>query len=318
MKVSDKGCYYHLFNRICGYKGDRPFGDVDKEYGFRLLENLTRYFLVEVISAVWMGNHFHLVVYAPSEEELPENCDIAERHNMYYNSMQKEFKYGKKLPQIDSDNLKQCRKIGLKMIDISGFMRAYQQRFAIVFNKVHERTGTLWGTRFKSVILDEKDALKACVAYVELNPVRAGIVNSPEQYRYSTWGRGLGTERHMFRQNFIKHMKQELVSESKSINDVDIFAVFRGEMAGIIAAERGANCTEIAESQEHAKRKESMPVRFLSRTRHFTDGAIVGSKLFIRETAMRFKDQEKVKKKTFSRGLNPAGKAIYCFRRLQC
>ena len=55
MKVRTESCYYHLFNRISGCKGDYPFTNVDKEYGFRLLQNLTEYFLIEVISAAWMG-----------------------------------------------------------------------------------------------------------------------------------------------------------------------------------------------------------------------------------------------------------------------
>ena len=51
MKVKEEGCYYHLYNRIGCYKGEHPFSDVDKEYGFKLLENLCSYFLIEVISA---------------------------------------------------------------------------------------------------------------------------------------------------------------------------------------------------------------------------------------------------------------------------
>ncbi len=318
MKVVGEGCYYHLINRIPGYAGDLPFGDIDKEYGFRLLQNLSRYFLIEVISAVWMGNHFHLVVYAPSEKELPEFCDIAERHNSYYDSMKTEFKYGIRLPHVDLDDVKTCREIGLKMIDISCFMRAYQQRFAIVFNKVHQRRGTLWGSRFKSVILDRNNSLSACIAYVELNPVRAGMVEDPAEYKYSTWGRCNGTEHHMFRENFVKHLKKDILTENmEHWDNADVFNYFKKELAQIIASERGGTNVKIIEDQLHIARNESMPVRFLQRTRHFTDGAIIGAKLFIRETAMQFQDQSRVKRKIFSRGRTPGGIALYCFRRLR-
>ena len=318
MKVVGEGCYYHLINRISGCKGEYPFTDVDKEYGFRLLENLSKYFLVEVISAAWMGNHFHLVVYAPSPEELPSIQSIAARHNAYYKSMRKKFKYGAQLPNINPENIALCHKTGLKMIDISYFMRAFQQRFTTVYNQTRERRGRLWGDRYKSVILEKNHSLEACIAYVELNPVRAGLVEYPADYRFTTWGRYCGSGRHMFHDNFVKHLKTDIMTEDASgWNDDEVFAYFRSELTRIVVGEAGADSEEIHAAQQQARRKESMPIRFLRRTRHFSDGAIIGSKLFIREVAGRFQEQERVNKKQFSRGISPSGTAIYCFRKLQ-
>jgi REP-associated tyrosine transposase len=317
MKVVGEGCYYHLINRTCGYKGDYPFTDVDKEYGFRLLENLSQYFLVEVISAAWMGNHFHLVVYAPSEQELPAIHDIAKRHNDYYKAMRKKFKYGARLPRINPRNAEQVREVSLKMIDISYFMRAFQQRFTVVFNQTYDRHGRLWSDRFKSVILEKNHSLEACVVYVELNPVRAGLVEDPADYRFTTWGRYCGSGRHMFHDNFVKHLKKDIMTEDTSTwNDAEVFAYFRSELTRIVVAETGASSEEIYAEKTAARRKESMQIRYLRRTRHFSDGAIIGSKLFIREMAEKFRDKEKVSKKKFSRGISPAGFAIYCFKTL--
>jgi REP-associated tyrosine transposase len=317
MKVVGDGCYYHLINRISGCKGEYPFTEVDKEYGFRLLENLSHYFLVEIISAAWMGNHFHLVVYSPSEDELPSIKEIAKRHNNYYKSMQKQFKYGSRLPQINPENFELCHQTGLKMIDISCFMKAFQQRFTTVYNQSRNRRGRLWADRFKSVILEKNHSLEACIVYVELNPVRAGMVEDPADYRFTTWGRYCGSGRHMFHDNFVKHLKKDILYQNSSEwTDRDVFTYFRSELARIVVAETGADSEEIFAAQKEAKRKESMPIRFLRRTRHFSDGAIIGSKLFIREMAGKFQDQERVNKKKFSRGLNPSGVAIYCFRNL--
>jgi REP-associated tyrosine transposase len=319
MKVVGEGCYYHLINRISGCKGEHPFTDVDKEYGFRLLQNLSRYFLVEVISAAWMGNHFHLVVYAPGPDELPSNPDIAARHNAYYKSMRKKFKYGAKLPRINPRNISLCHETGLKMIDISYFMRAFQQRFTVVYNKSRERRGRLWGGSFKSVILEKNHSLEACVVYVELNPVRAGIVEDPADYRFTTWGRYCGSGRHMFHDNFVRHLKKDIMTEDTSTwDDAEVFAYFRSELTRIVVAETGASSEEIYEAKTQARRQESMPIRFLRRTRHFSDGAIIGSKLFVREMAGKFQEQERVNKKQLSRGFNASGMAIYCFRKLQC
>jgi REP-associated tyrosine transposase len=319
MKVVEEGCYYHLINRISGCKGEHPFTDVDKEYGFRLLQNLSRYFLVEIISAAWMGNHFHLVVFAPGPDELPSNKDIAARHNAYYKSMRKKFKYGAKLPRINPRNISLCHETGLKMIDISYFMRSFQQRFTVVYNESRNRRGRLWGGSFKSVILEKNHSLEACVVYVELNPVRAGIVEDPADYRFTTWGRYCGSGRHMFHDNFVRHLKKDIMTEDTSTwNDAEVFAYFRSELTRIVVAETGASSEEIFAAKTEARSKESMPIRFLRRTRHFSDGAIIGSKLFVREMAGKFQEQERVNKKQLSRGFSSTGTAIYCFRKLQC
>ena len=55
----------------------------------------------------------------------------------------------------------------------------------------HKGTGTLncfWGDRFKSVIVDKGETLVNCLAYIDLNPLRAGIVKQPEEYRWSSIG----------------------------------------------------------------------------------------------------------------------------------
>ena len=317
MKITTEGCYYHLFNRISGVKGEHPFTDVDKEYGFRLLQNLTEYFLVEVISAAWMGNHFHLVVYAPGPDELPPLETIAKRHNDYYENMRKTFKYGPRLPQINVRNKKKCREIGRRMIDISRFMAAYQQRLTQVFNETRERVGQLWSGRFKSVILDKLNALEACVLYVELNPVRSHLVDDAADYRFTTWGRYCGSGKHMFQDNFIKHLKPHAYPGDKEISDNDLYAFFKGEIARITASESNKNSEEILEAKAAARRKESMPIRFLRRTRHFTDGAILGSKIYIREIGSRFGDPNQVNKKQLARGKSPTGPTIYSFRKLK-
>ena len=61
-------------------------------------------------------------------------------------------------------------------------------------NKVEKRTGCLWEGRFKSSPISTNDYLPACCRYVELNPVRAGLVGLPEEYRWSSYGAKIGTK----------------------------------------------------------------------------------------------------------------------------
>ena len=106
-----------------------------------------------------MGNHFHVVLYAPSADELPSDGEIAKRHNEFY---------GTRRPNIDADDREACAETGRQMIDISHFMRVFQQKFAQYFNRMHQRRGGLWADRFKSTILEQGEALWSCAAYEEL------------------------------------------------------------------------------------------------------------------------------------------------------
>ena len=56
------------------------------------------------------------------------------------------------------------------------------------YNKRHHRRGTLWGERFKSVMVENSETLINCLAYIDLNPVRAAIVERPQDYRWCSLG----------------------------------------------------------------------------------------------------------------------------------
>ena len=64
-------------------------------------------------------------------------------------------------------------------------MKTVKQRFSIWFSKSHQRYGTLWADRFKSVLVEGSgNPLQTMAAYIDLNPVRAGIVDDPKDYRF--------------------------------------------------------------------------------------------------------------------------------------
>ena len=72
-----------------------------------------------------------------------------------------------------------------RMWDVSAFMKLLKQRFTQWFNRTHRRKGTLWEERFKSVLVEGAgNALATMAAYIDLNPVRAGIVGDPKDYRW--------------------------------------------------------------------------------------------------------------------------------------
>lgn len=75
---------------------------------------------------------------------------------------------------------------------VSRLMRRLSARQGRRINRFRERIGTVWSGRFKSSVIDTDNYLLACLRYVELNPVRAGIVNQPEDYRWSSYAQRVG------------------------------------------------------------------------------------------------------------------------------
>jgi REP element-mobilizing transposase RayT len=79
-----------------------------------------------------------------------------------------------------------------RMHDLSEFMKGFMQRYTQWHNRTHKRSGHLWEDRFKSVIVEDGVAAKTMAAYIDLNPVRAGMVKNPEDYRWSSYGEAIG------------------------------------------------------------------------------------------------------------------------------
>jgi len=71
-------------------------------------------------------------------------------------------------------------------------MQALGRRYVRWFNSRHRRTGTLWEGRFRSTVVETDRYLLACMRYVEMNPVRAGLVDDPAAYRWSSHRHQLG------------------------------------------------------------------------------------------------------------------------------
>lgn len=78
---------------------------------------------------------------------------------------------------------------------IPKLMQSLGRRYVYYFNKTHARTGTLWEGRYKACLIDSDCYLITCCRYVELNPVRAGIVSDPTTYPHSSYCHNVGLGR---------------------------------------------------------------------------------------------------------------------------
>lgn len=75
---------------------------------------------------------------------------------------------------------------------LATLMQSLGRRYAQYFNRRHQRTGTLWEGRYRSTLIDSDAYLLACMAYIDLNPVRAHLVQSPADYPWSSHGHYIG------------------------------------------------------------------------------------------------------------------------------
>lgn len=75
---------------------------------------------------------------------------------------------------------------------VAKVIQSVGRRYVRYFNDVHERTGTLWEGRYKASLIDPEHYLLTCCRYIELNPVRAGVVQSPGDYRWSSYAHHVG------------------------------------------------------------------------------------------------------------------------------
>lgn len=77
---------------------------------------------------------------------------------------------------------------------VSQLMKTLGQRYVQYINRTYERTGTLWEGRFRSSVVQDENYVLACYRYIDSNPVRAGMVQHPSDYRWSSFRVNAGLE----------------------------------------------------------------------------------------------------------------------------
>ncbi|MCC5788766.1 MAG: transposase [Opitutales bacterium] len=193
---------YHVMSRTVN--GEKLLGPKEKAVMRRMLFRAAGFSGVEILTYCLMSNHFHVLVKVPDKQttHLNDN-DLIARYSILYEEDQelrtneRAIRYQPPTPQEVSDILKrggeeaiEMRKsLLLRMHDLSQFVKTFKQRFAIWLNVHRKRFGPLWNERFRSVLVEPSSrALLAVAAYIELNPVRAGLVDDPGKYNFSGYG----------------------------------------------------------------------------------------------------------------------------------
>ena len=123
----------------------------------------------------------------------------------------------------------------------SRHMQSLGRQYVGHFNHVHERTGTLWEGRFRACAVHAEAYLLTCMRYIELNPVRAGIADWPEDHRWSSFrSNALG----QFDQLLTPHPLYTTLGDSPSARQFAYRELFHAEQDDdALDAIRNATCS---------------------------------------------------------------------------
>ena len=161
----------------------------------KLMRCLEAFSGIRVLTYVLMSNHFHLLCEVPEPKALSE-AEVLGRIEAGFGparrqTIQEELARYRQQPDGGARVQRLLDGFRRRMYDISVFIKELKGRFAQGYNQRHERYGVLWAERFKSVLLEGGEALAAVAAYIELNPVRAGLCTDPKNYRHCGYAEAL-------------------------------------------------------------------------------------------------------------------------------
>jgi REP element-mobilizing transposase RayT len=284
--------HYHCITRII--ERTMRLGDEEKYKFTQLMRQVEEFSGVRILTHACLSNHCHILLYVPERGTLTD-AELISKLKLLYSDV---------FVAQEAQVLKQLRADGLdvqadelkerwlkRMWDVSEFMKTLKQRFSMWYNRRNGRKGTLWEERFKSVLVESSEqSLGTMAAYIDLNPVRAGIVADPKDYRFSGYGEAVaGVKR---AREGLRIVMQNLSRSQGSAKWTDVGEAYRkyvyvsGGAKGVDADGRptrpGFSAAEVEQVLEDGG-KLPLAAAMLCRIRYMTDGVVLGSKQFVDE-----------------------------------
>ncbi len=186
--------YYHLLSRTVN--GEKLFGTREKEVLRKMMWQVAEFSGIEILTYAIMDNHFHILAEVPEKGEVSDRI-LLERYRILYpkptawNPMSAEM-LEHHLKENTHEGKTLRRRLTARMHDVPWMMKTLKQRFALWYNRKNDRFGHLWSGPFKSLLVEaETGSLSTVAAYIDLNAVRAGIVDDPKDYSYCGYAEAL-------------------------------------------------------------------------------------------------------------------------------
>jgi putative transposase len=317
--------FYHCISRfvhglfIFGTSGGRC---AEAEEFLSLMRRWAAFCGIRILDYVLMANHFHLLCEVPEPKPLTQS-ELLERIEAGYGSERVEA-LREQLARFaqQPDGVEQSKRLFdfylRQMNDLSIFMKKLKGCFAQQYNRRHKRHGTLWSERFKSVLLEGGPAVAAIAAYIDLNPVRAGLCEDPKDYRYCGYAEAIAKGSATALEGL-----RTILNLPQSAGQEEVETEYRNRLylKGAVASENKPPAFDLVKAQkvvEQEKGELSLGEHLRCKIRYLSDGVILGSRAFVESHCQRLKERLGYKRKSVPAALNildPPG--LWAFRKLR-
>ena len=323
-KSKHNAAIYHCISRTIS--GEKLFDYQAKEILRKHLHQAAEFSGVQVITYALMSNHFHILVKVTEQKDVSD-AELLRRYKVLYPEPTKcntaQIEVIKATFEEGGTNAENLRaQLLARMGDVSEFMKTLKQRFTIWFNQNHNRFGPLWAERFKSTIiegaLNHHFALQMVATYIDLNPVRAGMVKDPKDYRWCGYGEAEGGSK-----KCVEGLRQAVVGAT-NLSDKEVLTTYRvGLFAKGAVPKRGDPKSARVAPEALAEvlnfgGKLPNTERLQKRVQWFTQGVVVGSASFVQEHMERYRAETRKRRnsrpKPFSTGKEDAWSDVCSMR----
>jgi len=189
--------YYHCISRcvrrafLCGQDPQTGFNfEHRRQWIVDRIKTLSSIFAIELCAYAVMSNHYHIVIRVNTEQAHHwSDQEVAERWTQLFAEpmLIRRYLTGVDLTEADRERVKSLLNTWRhRLIDLSWYMRCLNEPIARMANREDDCTGRFWEGRFKSQALLDERAVLACMAYVDLNPIRASLARTPEESEFTS------------------------------------------------------------------------------------------------------------------------------------
>jgi len=309
------------------------FNDAEKELLRVTMRNYEAFCGVRVLTFCLMTNHVHILVEVPPKQDAellldaPDSVFLDRLSHIYSEDFVEGIRDSIEKTRIDGEEgdrqgLKNDEGVsagelaeiyieGIKsrytrrMCDLSEFMKAVKQRFTQWYNSENGKKGTLWESRFKSELVQSGYAAQTVAAYIDLNPLRAGMVTDPKDYRWCGYAEALAGKKEAQLgllsvmqgvENVVPNCEllgslsknwSEVMDEYRMVLAVDGVAAdlnadpIQGERKSSKRKKRKGYSREESERILENGGKLSRSEMLRCKVRYFSDGVVLGSREFV-------------------------------------